>query len=82
MILYIANGGALTVGTSSRKKIPRLKDELDEVKYDENDNMNLADFKKIISKLLFPHGRKSIQCSNIVNSMSSPIFAKSIKKNN
>ena len=68
------------MGTSSRKKIPRLKDELDEVKYDENDNMNLADFKKIISKLLFPHGRKSIQCSNIVNSMSSPIFAKSIKK--
>lgn len=80
MILYIVNGGALTLGTSSRKKIPRLKDELDEVEYDENDNMNLADFKKIISKLLFPHGRKSIQCSNIVNSMSSPIFAKSIKK--
>ena len=50
MILYIVNGGALTVGTSSRKKIPRLKDELDEVKYDENDNMNLADLKIIISK--------------------------------
>lgn len=68
------------MGTSSRKKIPRLQDEIDKIKYDENNNISLEDFKLLLSKLLFPRGRKSIQSEKIVNSASTYSFTKSIKK--
>lgn len=68
------------MGTSSRKKIPRLEEMLDKVKYDENNNMNLSDFKQVLLKLFFPRGKKSIQYDNIVKSVSSESFSKSLKK--
>lgn len=68
------------MGTSSRKKIPRLQEELDKIKYDDNNNINLKDFKLLLSKLLFPRGKKSIQCEKIVKSTSSYSFTKSIQK--
>lgn len=68
------------MGTSTRKKIKRLKEELDKIEYDENNNITLNDFKRILSNLLFPHGRASIQCENIIKSTSSEEFSNSIKK--
>ena len=68
------------MGTSSRKKIPRLEEELDKVEYDENNNIEMIEFKKILSKLFFPHGRKSIQYKSIISSASSINFSKSIRK--
>lgn len=68
------------MGTSSRRKIPRLEEELDKIKFDENNNINIEEFKKILQKLLFPHGRKSIQYENIINNVGTTNYARAIKK--
>ena len=68
------------MGTSSRRKIPRLEEMLDKIKYDENNNMSLSDFKQVLLKLFFPRGKKSIQYDNIIKSVSSDSFSKSLKK--
>ena len=67
------------MGTSTRKKIPRLAKTLDSIKYDENNNMSFIDFQKVLKKLLYPKG-KSIQCKKIISNFTSKEFGRSIKK--
>ena len=68
------------MGTSTRRTIPRLKDILNNSKFDDANNISVNDFKLVLQKLLFPHGRRSIQHSNIMSSVTSTNFIKSIKK--
>ena len=67
------------MGTSTRKKIPRLADMLDNIEYDEDNNMSLSDFQKVLKRLLYPKG-KSIQCKKIISNVTSKEFGHSIKK--
>ena len=67
------------MGTSTRKKIPRLADMLDNIEYDEDNNMSLGDFQKVLKRLLYPKG-KSIQCKKIISNVTSKEFGHSIKK--
>lgn len=67
------------MGTSTRKKIPRLAETLEHIEYDENNNISISDFQKVLKKLLYPKG-KSIQCKKIINNVTSKKFGHSIKR--
>lgn len=67
------------MGTSTRKKISRLADVLDNIEYDVDNKISIGDFQKVLKKLLYPKG-KSIQCKKIISNVKSKEFIHSIKK--